>query len=109
MFRVNATIMERIDGTWSYRDLIVDSKEKIRSFFGEDEIELGDALLNNVFVFYNPRLISKDGITAKMTDSKGEMHYMCSPLMFLALDDKRQPANLSPELFEATKVAIDFY
>lgn len=109
MFRVNVTIMERIDGSWSYRDLVVDSKEKIRSFFGGNEVELGDALLNDVFVFYNPRLIGEAGITAKMTDSKGEMHYMCSPLLFMALDSKRQPTDLSPELFETTKAAIDFY
>ena len=82
-----ATVLRREHSGWRSSSKVITSGEGLKGVFSPHTEDLGLARLGDAYIYYQPKLMDMEvGVTAKIRDKFGEMHYMCSPLLIIFCD-----------------------
>ena len=69
------------DKDWQKKEVQVNDAQDIKALFDEKRLTQIDFDGINRLVGYSVENLTNEGVTAKITDTKGDIQFMCSPLI----------------------------
>ena len=108
---IRMLLFTKADGIWSEKEVFVHDTQEMKDLIGVGMKPTQVNLSRYMKVFYcldNIEKLEEPRMQARVVDEDGDVQFMVSPILICQCDDTN-PINLTKEIEETIKSAIDFY